>query len=58
MSERTTTFAYIPHRDRAAYVAAGWIVTPMRLPHGLYSSIGEWVGDGEPVFPKPDGSAQ
>ena len=45
----TRIFIYIQHRDRSAFEALGWIVTPMIYPHGVYSLIGEWVGDGEPV---------
>ena len=50
-------FVYLAHRHRAAYEAAGWAITPLRLPHGVYSVLAEWIGDGEPVFPNPDGAA-
>ncbi len=45
-------FAYIARSHRDSYIAAGWSVTPMMLPHGFFSCIAEWVGDGEPVFPQ------
>ena len=45
------TVCYIPHGRRAAYSALGWIITPMRPPHGVYSCIGEWPFDGPPKFP-------
>ena len=50
-------FVYLAHSHRAAYEAAGWEITPLRLPHGIYSCLGEWVGAGAPVFPKFNGAA-
>lgn len=50
-------FVYVSHRHRAAYEAIGWEITPLRLPHGHYSILAEWVGDGAPVFPKFNGAA-
>ena len=51
MSEPIKTFAYIPHRHAAAYRRAGWIVTDMLLPHGVFSQLAEWPFESAPVFP-------
>ena len=42
---------YIALRDRAAYVAAGWKVTLIRLKHGGYSALAECIGESEPIYP-------
>jgi hypothetical protein len=49
MTERI--FRYIPHRLRAAYEAAGWVASELGPPHGEYSCLMEFVGDGDPVEP-------
>jgi len=52
---RIRTFVYIPHSQRAAFKALGWICSSLRRPHGLYSVLGEWPFDTAPVY--PDGGA-
>lgn len=48
-------FRYVRFVDIPTYLALGWEWNPdeppLHAPHGLYSVIMEWVGDGEPREP-------
>jgi len=49
-------FRYVPIADIPAYLAIGWewnpAAWPLHAPHGFYSVLMTWVGDGEPVEPR------
>ena len=51
---RERHFRYIPHSQRAAYEAIGWVVSDLGEPHSHYSVLGEWARPGEPVTPSHD----
>jgi hypothetical protein len=51
------TVVYLPYRLQAAYVALGWVCSPLRGPHGWYSLLAEWPFDGAPVYPEKSGAA-
>lgn len=44
---------YIPKQQKEAYEELGWRVDDKlrESPHGEYSYIGVWQGDGDPVMP-------
>lgn len=51
MSE--TFFKYVPHSETTAYEALGWrFAGNLGSPHGFYSSLYVWDGDGEPKLPE------
>lgn len=40
---------YVRHSDVADYEARGWVFSAdLGLPHGAYSVLMEWAGEGEP----------
>jgi hypothetical protein len=51
----TRTFRYVPLARIPEFLALGWDWSPdeppLHQPHGSYSVIMEFVGDGEPVEP-------
>lgn len=58
MTDKITYHRYVPiHRVRA-YGELGWIPDrsdqPLHAPHGLYSIIMTFDGEGEPVEPEPE----
>jgi len=51
-------YKYVIHSMVAAYEAAGWItVSNLGGPHGEYSVLMQWTGDGDPVMPTKKASA-
>ena len=49
MSGDVQWFRYVRHAERAAYEARGWVfAADLGLPHGAYSLLMEWRGEGEP----------
>lgn len=46
-------FKYVPHSETKAYEALGWrFAGDLGSPHGFYSSLYVWEGQGEPQIPK------
>lgn len=46
-------FFYVPHHRQAEYEALGWVFErDLGPPHGCYSSLFRWAGDGAPVWPQ------
>ena len=49
MSGGVQWFRYVRHGERAAYEARGWVfAADLGLPHGAYSLLMEWRGEGGP----------
>lgn len=52
-------FRYVLYKFIPDYVALGWEwdknAAPLHAPHGCYSVICEWKGEGEPIEPKREG---
>lgn len=47
------TFKYVPHSQTKEYEALGWEFSAnLGPPHGCYSVLYVWAGEGEPVMPK------
>lgn len=43
-------FRYVRHDDRAAFEAKGWKFSAyLHAPHGRWSVLMEWGGEGEPT---------
>ncbi len=52
MTDRITWHRYVRLHLIPAYEALGWIVasgSSLPVPHGCYSVIMDWAGEGEPV---------
>lgn len=51
---------YVPIERRADYEKLGWVIDSEALsltPHGQWSLIGIWPGEGYPPLPKDNGHA-
>ena len=50
MSDRNVSwFRYVRHAEVAGYEARGWVfAADLGLPHGVYSVLMEWRGEGPP----------
>lgn len=47
-----TFYKYVPHSETKAYEALGWrFASTLGSPHGFYSSLYVWGGEGEPKIP-------
>jgi hypothetical protein len=51
------TVVYLPYRHQAAYIALGWVCSPLRGPHSRYSLLAEWPFDTPPVFPQSEAAS-
>lgn len=48
-----TFYKYVPHSETKAYEALGWrFASALGSPHGFYSSLYVWEGDGDPKLPR------
>lgn len=46
-------YKYVPHWQASAYEALGWQFSAnLGPPHGCYSALYVWAGEGEPVMPE------
>lgn len=46
------TYRYVPHWQTAEYEELGWqFAANLGPPHGCYSALYVWAGEGEPIFP-------
>jgi hypothetical protein len=47
-------FKYVPLDQINDYAVLGWkihVASLVDTHHGHYSTLGEWIGEGEPVYP-------
>ncbi len=48
----TRIFQFVPYFRVADFEADGWVFScNLGAPHGFYSCLMEWCGDGEPIEP-------
>ena len=47
-------FRYVDHDDVPRYEKLGWVAHPSLrgTAHGIYSTLMEWTGEGEPAEPE------
>ena len=44
-----TFFRYVRHSEVADYESRGWVwAADLGLPHGVFSVLMQWAGEGEP----------
>ncbi len=47
------TYRYVPFHPTAEYEELGWqFAANLGPPHGCYSALYVWAGEGEPVMPE------